>query len=146
MAQSTRENRSSLFLDASVLLALFLGERSVDKVQSLMRNSRDQLSVSSVNLFEVSDTLQRRRSIDFVEVRRQIEVLVGTVVECIPPSAEIYWDASRIRADYYHHKTCDISLADSVLLAHGLDAKIVTTDRQILKVAKAEGIEVVKLS
>ncbi len=64
----------------------------------------------------------------------------------VPVDSALAWKAGRLRARYYHRRSSRLSLADCCLVAatSGEDS-VVTGDRALITMAKAEGLKVVEL-
>lgn len=145
MSQSDENRSPRLFVDAALLIAFIRAEPFGVRAKTVIFG-RDNVCISTVNLLEVEYDLVRKQGVDEQESRALMDTVTDLLLETVPLTRGISLDAAHLRAKHYHRKSCDISLADSVLLAHGLSGDLIATvDRQILKVAKAEGIEFVKI-
>jgi len=134
-----------ILLDAYALLAFLLDERAADDVEPLLRGS-SRVAMPSVNLFEVVDYLIRRKDWSEEEVQRELSLMLDDVVRLLDVGAVIAWRGASLRAAYYAKGTCELSLADCMLLASAAPGdKIATADPSIASVARAEGIELVPL-
>lgn len=133
-----------IFLDAYCLVALARDEPAAPEVESLLREQ--QTAITSVNLLEVIDFLVRRAGWPEGDVRAQLSLLVGHVVGVAPVAEEHAWSGASLRARYYAKDTCELSLADCVLLAScDEDDSLATADPAVAAAARAEAIDVVAL-
>jgi uncharacterized protein with PIN domain len=132
------------FLDAYCLVALARDEPAAAEVETLLRER--ETAVTSVNLLEVVDFLVRRAGSPEDEVRRQLSVLLGHVLLVMPVAEEHAWRAASLRARHYAKHTCELSLADCVLLAAcGPRDSVATSDPAVATVARFEGIDLIGL-
>jgi PIN domain nuclease of toxin-antitoxin system len=133
-----------ILLDAYALIALTVAEAASADVERLLR--QETCAMSTVNLAEAIDVLQRARSLPADLVRSAIEPLFLGVVATVSPPAATAWIAADIRTRYYDRRLRALSLADCFLIAHASEAAAVATaDPAIADVARAEGIELVAL-
>ncbi len=134
-----------IFIDASALIALLGDEPAAPGVEKLLR-SKEQAAISSVNLAESIDVLQRRKSVHVDHLRIHLSPMLSKNLTVIDVNADHGWKAATVRAAHYHRKTCPLSLEDCFLLASATEGdSIATTDKHVAAVAKAEGIEVLDL-
>lgn len=133
-------------LDAYALVALVADEPPAAEVEAILRDGETR--IAAVNLAEAADIAQRVHGITSDEVRAAFEPLllsnVLSVVVCDEPQA---WLAAEIRAQHYDRKTAALSMADCLLLAHGVTdgEAIATADPVIAAVAASLDIDVVGL-
>lgn len=131
-------------LDASCLIALAKDEPAAGRVEALLREGFS--AITAVNLLEVADALVRRAGWPADEVQRWLSFIVGPIVRVEPVKEQHAWTGAVLRARYYKRKTCELSLADCVLLACcGEGDAVATSDPSVALVARAEGIEVIAL-
>jgi PIN domain nuclease of toxin-antitoxin system len=133
-----------ILLDAYAVIALALDEGAASEVEEIVRD--DDVAVSAANHFEVTDQLVRLSGWTPNETSERFALLFGGPVVVAPVDGDIAWRGALLRARYYHRETCDLSLADCVLLASaGPDDSIATADTAVASVARAEGIELIAL-
>jgi PIN domain nuclease of toxin-antitoxin system len=133
-----------ILLDASALIALLGNEPAATEVQAML--SDGGAAMTTVNLAETVDRLQRRYGLSSARTRPVIEGLLDEALALISLGAREAWRAAEIRASHYHRAQCPISLADAVLIASAGDgAQIASADRHVLTVAVREGIPITVL-
>jgi PIN domain nuclease of toxin-antitoxin system len=133
-----------IILDSYAVLALALDEPAADEVEALIR--RDECAITTVNLGETVDYCVRRAGIAEADARAQLSLVVGGPVRILPVNEEHAWRGAFLRGRHYARRSCELSLADCLLLAAaGEDDSVATADPSIAAVARAEGIEVVGL-
>ncbi len=134
-----------ILLDSYALIALARDEHAAAEVDTLLRDASGA-AMTSVNLFEVVDYLVRRAGWPEEEVRTGLSHLLGEGLTVLPVTAQIAWRGASLRAGHYAKNTCEVSLADCVLLASASVGDVVATaDPSIALVARAEGIELTPL-
>lgn len=134
-----------ILLDAFGLLALLLDEPAAEDVEPLLRDS-SAVAMPSVNLLEVIDYLVRRKNWPEEEVRGELALVLDDVIHVLAVDADIAWRGASLRAAYYTKGTCELSLADCVLLASaGADDRIATADPSVAAVTRELEIELVPL-
>jgi len=100
-------------------------------------------SVSTVTLAEAVDVLERVHRWPSGAVARAVTGFLGIAVMFVPPTAEIAVRAGAIRARHYRRRANAISLGDCFVLATAANGEIlVTSDRDLARTARAEGIDV----
>jgi predicted nucleic acid-binding protein len=125
-------------IDASALIALLGGEPAAGEVQRMLNRGA---TMTTVNLAEAVDRLERRYGLGIERTRPVIEGLLEGSLMLLPLGPSQAWRAGEIRAAHYHRSRCPISLADAVLVASApLDGCIATSDGHLLRVAASEGI------
>jgi PIN domain nuclease of toxin-antitoxin system len=135
-----------ILVDAFGLLALLLDEPAADDVEELLRDRSAEPAMTSVNVFEVIDYLVRRKNWPEEEVRSALAVVLDDVLRVLDVGADTAWRGALLRAKHYARGTCEISLADSILLASvGANDSAATADPSVASVARAVGIELVPL-
>lgn len=133
-----------ILLDAYAVLALALDEDAASEIEEIVRS--DDVAVTATNYFEATDRLVRRSGWSPSETSERFGLLFDDPVDVVPVDAAIAWRGAHLRARYYHRTTCDVSLADCVLLASaGPDDSVATADPAVAAVARAEGIGLVAL-
>ena len=133
-----------IFLDAYALLALALDEPAAGEVEALIRE--DEAAMTAANLFEAVDYCIRRAGIPEADARAELSLVVGDLVRITPVTEDQAWRGAFLRGRYYAGGSCEVSLADCLLLASaGNGDSVATADPSIGAVARAEGITVVAL-
>ena len=128
-----------ILLDAYALHAFVMDEDAASEVDELMRT--DAAAIVATNLSEVVDGLIRKEGWAEGEVVPRLGTVVGPLVEIRQVTEAACWQAGVLRSRHYDRTTCDLSLADCVLLASaGPDDSIATADPAVAAVARAEGI------
>lgn len=134
-----------ILLDSTALVAAFLGERSADEVEALLRGG--DAGITSANLTEVIDVLVRVFGNDLESVEAKLVPLLVTTLSVVDIGEAEARRAARIRISHYHRRDAPLSLADCLLLgtasAHG--AAVATSDVPVARSARSEGLEVVAL-
>jgi uncharacterized protein with PIN domain len=133
-------------LDAYALVALIADEPPAAEVEAILRDG--EVRVVAINLAEAVDIAQRVHGISSEEVRAAIEpLLLGNVLSVAVSDEPQAWLAAEIRTQHYDRKTAALSMADCLLLAHGVTdgGPIATADPAIAAVAVELGIDVVSL-
>lgn len=133
-----------ILLDAYALLALARREEAGDEVEALMRS--EPIGMATANLFEASERLMRLYGWSPNDTSEQLGQLVGRHIRVVALDEGIAWRGAVMRARHYRRKTCELSLADCVLLAStGPDDSVATSDPAVAAVARAEEIGLVPL-
>ena len=134
-----------ILLDAYGLLALLLDEQAAEDVETLLRGPSG-VAIPSVNLFEVIDYLVRRERWPEDEVRGELTAVLDEMLRVLDVSADVAWRAALLRARHYVRDTCEVSLADCILLGSaGAGDTIATADPSVASVARTLGIELAAL-
>lgn len=108
--------------------------------------TRDGTRIPVVNLYEALDVCRRRHRLGERDVRDVLEPLLLTGrLTAIQSGVEEAWRAADLRARHYDRRTCALSLADCLLLAHAGGEELATADPSIADVARAEGIALIPL-
>jgi len=142
-ADDAAESSASALIDASALIALLGGEPAAGEVQELLNRGA---AMTTLNLAEAIDRLERRYDVQVGRARSVIEGLLSKSLELLPLGSAQAWRAGEIRAAYYHRSRCPLSLADAVLVASApADGRIASSDGLLLTVAASEGIATVAL-
>jgi ribonuclease VapC len=138
-------SRDDVVLDASAVLALLLDEPGADDVENLLRTATARMS--TVNVAEVVDVLVRVYGAGPDEAVTSVDELVASAVEAVAPSIDDAARAGQLRARVFDRRTSRVSLADCFVLAiAGPSARIVTGDSTLTALARAEGVQVIRLS
>lgn len=134
------------FLDAYALVALVADEPPASEVEAILRAG--EARVVAINLAEAVDIAQRVHGVASQEVKAAIEpLLLGNVLAVAVSDEPQAWLAAEIRAEHYDRRTTALSMADCLLLAHGMTdgGPIATSDPAIGAAAAALGIDVAGL-
>jgi predicted nucleic acid-binding protein len=135
-----------ILLDSYALIAFARDEPAAAEVEALLRDTVDT-AITSVNLFEVVDYLVRRAGWPEEGVRVGLSLLIGETVQVVAVGSDIAWRGASVRAAHYVKGSCEVSLADCILLASAVPGdRIATSDPALAFVARALGIELVPLS
>ena len=133
-----------ILLDAYCLVALAREEPAADEVEELLHTG--EAAMSSVNLFEAVDFLLRRGGVPEADVRLHLSPLLDDAVQVLPVTEEHAWQGALFRARHYQRGSCEVSLADCVLLASARNGdRVATSDPAIAAIARAEGVDLVAL-
>jgi predicted nucleic acid-binding protein len=131
----------SILLDAFALIALLAEEPAADEVEALLRGG--EAAITAVNLAEALDVLQRIQGISREHLQELTMPLVGERMKLLPIDERIARDAADMRARHYHRTRTPVSLADCILLAAtGESDVLATADGPLIRVAKAENVQV----
>jgi predicted nucleic acid-binding protein len=131
-------------LDAYAIVAFLVGGPATAEVRATLRQG--DAAVATANLAEALDVSQRLYGLPIARAMEILEPVFDGHVDVRPLDLPIAHRAAGIRARHYHRSRRPISLADSVLLASAGPADcIATADPDVLAVAAAEGLEVVRL-
>jgi uncharacterized protein with PIN domain len=133
-------------LDAYALVALVADEPAAAEVESILRAGETR--IVAINLAEAIDIAQRVHGISSEEVRAAVEpLLLGNVLSVAVSDEPQVWLAAEIRTKHYDRRAAALSMADCLLLAHGVTdgGPIATADPVVASVASALRIEVVRL-
>ncbi len=134
---------ASTLIDASALIALLGAEPAAGEVQEMLNHGA---AMSTLNLAEAIDRLERRYGLEVERTRPVIEGLLVKSLVLLPLGPAQAWRAGEIRAAHYHRSRCPISLADAVLVASvPAGGRIASSDGPLLAVAANEGIDTVAL-
>ena len=125
-------------LDAYALIAYFRDESGAGEMEPLLQSAT---SMATVNAAEVVDQLVRVAGHDPDEVHSSIAMLELDGMRLIPATAELAFEAGRLRARYYDKRTCSISMADAFAAATAIDidGALATSDPHLAQVFRAEG-------
>jgi len=134
-----------ILLDATALIAAFLGEASAGQVEKLLR--RGDAGITAANLTEVFDVLVRVFGNDLEAVEARLVPLLVTTLPVIAVGEAEARRAAQIRISHYHRRDAPLSLADCLLLGAALvlGAAVATSDAPLARIGRAEGLEVIAL-
>lgn len=134
-----------ILLDATALIATFLGEASAEQVEKMLR--RGDAGITAANLTEVLDVLVRVFGNDLEAVEARLVPLLVTTLPVIAVGEAEARRAAQIRISHYHRRDAPLSLADCLLLGTALvlGAAVATSDAPLARAGRAEGLEVVAL-
>ena len=131
-------------LDANALMSLLIGEPAQDKVAELLR--RGHCAIPAACLGEVVDGLVRTHGVDPPLLSERLGALIDEVLDVLAIDERTAWRAGELRAIHYHRASCDLSLADCLLLAAAeADDEIATSDSAVIVTAKKLEVGVVPL-
>lgn len=134
------------FLDAYALVALVADEPAAEEVEAILREGDARVVV--INLAEAVDISCRVHGVSGENVRAAIEpLLLGGVLFVAVSEVQQAWLAAEIRTEHYDSKAASLSMADCLLLAHGVTdgGPIATSDAPLATVARRLGIAVTGL-
>jgi PIN domain nuclease of toxin-antitoxin system len=131
-------------LDAYALVAFFADEPARRDVEAILRR---ECVISSVNLAESLDVLERVYGVEEDELHARLDPLLASVINVDAPSATDAWAAARLRSKHYERSTRVLSVADCFLLAMGarLGVAVATADPAVAATAREESIELLPL-
>jgi PIN domain nuclease of toxin-antitoxin system len=133
-----------ILLDANALLAVLVGEPTMERVLSLIRQGGT--AMTGANLAEVFDVGVRRKGLSPTRMTELIEPLFDGTINCVPVDQILAGPAGLLRGSRYHRSKSRISLADAVLLAAARPGdRIATSDSEVLATAAELGIETIEL-
>lgn len=131
-------------LDAYPLIALLADEPPASEVALVL--GQGDISITSVNLGEALDVLERVHGVPERVLRGAIETLAAAGLAVVPVLDAEAWRAAALRARHYRRRVSEISLADCFLLAVARPGdRVATSDRPLARAARAEGIDVIAL-
>ncbi len=134
----------TVLLDAFALIALLADEPAADQVESFLR--RGEAAITTINLAEALDVLQRVQGIDAERLETLTGPLLRESLTLIPVDGDMARAAAGIRAHHYHRTRAPVSLADCVLVAAARAADaLATADAPLIRVATAEAVGVIEL-
>ena len=131
-------------LDAYALVAFLADEPARDEVEALLRES---CVVTTVNLAESLDVLERVYGIGQDELRALVDPLLADALAIAAPTPEDAWVAASLRRRYYARPASELSLADCFLLAAAvrLNTSVATADPAVASAARTEALTLVPL-
>ena len=133
-----------IVLDAYAVIAMMVGEHPAGRVRTLI--AAGGTGITSVNLGECSDVLQRRFRVPGKQARSAIATLTGGPVAVLSVDERDALFAADLRARHYHRSDRPVSLGDCLLLAAASGrGEVATGDGALLEMAADEGIATVDL-
>jgi PIN domain nuclease of toxin-antitoxin system len=127
-------------LDAQALIAFATAEPAGPRVKEILHTQKS--ATTATNLGEVIQAILRRGAGE-AALRTILEPLGLAIV---PIDSALAWRAGLLRARYYHRRSSRVSLADCCLVAAATsEDAVVTADRALSAMARAEGVGVVEL-
>jgi predicted nucleic acid-binding protein len=133
----------TVILDAAALVAFAADEPAAGEVESLLR--RGDVAITALNYGEALDAVARAARRPVEEVAELLAPIAGELLRIIDVNGSMAVRAAEIRASHYHGRRAPVSLADCVALAAATGGTIATSDRPLLRIAKAEAIEAAAL-
>lgn len=131
-------------LDAGPLVSVLVGDAAGPIVATEL--DRREREVSVVNVGEVLDVLIRVHRVSEQDASDAVRRYLDEGARPVPATLEIAERAALVRARHYHRRDRDVSLADCFAIATALpDGEIATSDAAVVRVARAEGLEVLAL-
>lgn len=135
-----------IVLDAYALIGYLRGEGCADEVRALLA---DACVVSALNVAEIIDLMSRVFGHPADDIRASLALLsaeAGLQVASVDETTAAR--AGRLRATHYGSKSCPVSMADCVAAATAQlrSATLATSDPDLARLARLEGIEVIALS
>jgi predicted nucleic acid-binding protein len=103
--------------------------------------------ISAINIAEVIDRLVRAEGYSDAEVASVLELAADAGLRVVDVTGAIGRAAGSLRAKHYERSRMNLSMADCVALAtaQAHQATLMTGDRMMIGVARAERIAVAKL-
>lgn len=131
-------------LDAYALVAFLADEPARDEVEILLR---DSCVVTTVNLAESLDVLERVYGIGEDELQALVEPLLADTIAVDVPTSEDAWAVASLRRRYYARSTFEVSLADCFLLAAAvrMNTPVATADPAVASAVRGEALELIPL-
>jgi uncharacterized protein with PIN domain len=132
--------------DAAPLVGLLLDEPGADAIIDALTRA-DQLAVSAVNYAEVIDRVARVSGVPPRAVEEALQVWIDVGMAVVPVTASAASRAAALRVANYHHRTAAVSIADccAIELALDLNDALATSDRELVRLARQVGVEVIAL-
>lgn len=134
-------------LDASALIVLLNDEPGATTVRSALEDRSRPSVISAINLAESVDVLVRVYGIEESAVADAIDLLEIGGLDVVAVEAQAAWQAGLLRANAYRKRVAEVSQADCVAIvtaAARADA-LITTDKPLAEVARAQGLDVTVL-
>ena len=135
-------------LDASAIVAAMVGEPAQEEVQHLLVAEDTSNVLVSLNIGEVVDVLIRTGSGEFVDVMTKLDALISAgAITVIPLDDVTSRRAGQLRAEHYHPRERNVSMADCVAVAAAdlLGETLATCDPHQAEMAREIGVEVIPL-
>ena len=129
-------------LDAAPLVAVLRDEPHATEVVAAIGEAA--VLVSTVTLAETTDVLERVHGWPASTIADAVQGILGVALEFVAPTPEIAARAGSLRARHYRRRANDVSLGDCFVVATAAAGEtVVTSDRALVRVARAEGVDVV---
>jgi predicted nucleic acid-binding protein len=131
--------------DAEPLVAVFLGEPGGRISGPMLADNTAKHAICALNAAEVVNVVARRSGASPNRIIARFEEWVEAGLRVVP----LGWDRARraaeLRSIHFHRTRCAVSIADcgAIALAEQLGAELITSDPAMVKVARAEGVEVI---
>ena len=134
-----------IILDAYAIVALLRGEPASELVADLI--TQGDCALSTVNLAEAADVLERSHGLETSATRAAITTLTSAPLAILDVDEHCAWRAAEVRAGHYRRRGAEISLADCILLASARPGEdsVATPDPPVIRIAAELGIDVVSL-
>ena len=132
--------------DAAPLVGLLLDEPGADDIIDALTNA-EHVAVSAINYAEVIDRVARVSGVPTRQVVDTLEVWIDGGLVVVSVTASAASRAATLRVEHYHHRTAAISIADccAIGLAFDRNEALATSDRELVRLARQLGIEVIAL-
>jgi len=134
-----------IILDAYAIVALMRDEPASELVADLI--TQGDCALSTVNLAEAADVLERSHGLEISATRAAITTLMSAPLTLLDVDERRAWRAAEVRAGHYRRRGAEISIADCILLAcarPGEDS-VATPDPPVIRIAAELGIDVISL-
>lgn len=128
-----------IVLDAYAVIAFLRGEPAAEQVRGLLEGG-EEIRLTSTGLAEVIDNLVRRMGVDPEEAVLDVAQLgVGPAMQIDASTGQL---AGLLRAQHFHARTREVSLADCVAAAAAQEAgaRLATSDGPLLDLCHEEEI------
>lgn len=134
-------------LDASALIVLLNDEPGATTVSSALVDRSRPSVISAINLAESVDVLVRVYGIEESDVADAIDLLEIGGLDVVAVEAQSAWQAGLLRARSYRKRVAEVSQADCVAIvtAQARADALITTDKPLAAVARAQGLDVTVL-
>jgi uncharacterized protein with PIN domain len=135
-----------VLFDAAPLVGVLTAEPGAHAIAHVMARA-EFIAISSINLGEVIDRVGRQTSASVFDVFDEIERWEAGGLEVGPLTTSHARGAARLRIEHYHSRRSAVSLADccAIALARERGEALATSDRAMLRVARAVGVDVLAL-
>jgi predicted nucleic acid-binding protein len=131
--------------DAAPLVAVLLGETGGLASGRLLGDTDAGHAVCALNAAEVLDRVSRGSGEPAENVAAGMELWFESALRCVPLDWNRACRAAELRARHYYRTRTPVTLADcgAIALAEQLGTELVTSDQTMIKVARAEGVDVI---
>jgi predicted nucleic acid-binding protein len=131
-------------LDAGPVVSVLIKDAAGPIIASELDGREREVSV--VNVGEVLDVLTRVHRVADRDAADAVRRYLDEGARPVPATLELAERAAWVRARHYHRRDRDVSLADCFAIATALpDGEIATSDAAVVRVARAEGLDVLAL-